>query len=73
MSSRAGLRLLQSSRLVRASFKKPLGRRYQTADATAAPSEGLLQRLWNSPVGVKTVHFWCVKFPCRELVHSDSC
>ena len=58
MSSRAGLRLFQSARLSRAYTKKPLGRRYQTADTTAAPPEGIIQRLWNSPVGVKTVHFW---------------
>ncbi|CAF9911442.1 Mitochondrial pyruvate carrier 2 [Imshaugia aleurites] len=58
MSSRAGLRFFQSARFSRAFTKKSLGRRYQTADATAAPAEGILQRLWNSPVGVKTVHFW---------------
>ncbi|KAF6239529.1 hypothetical protein HO173_002073 [Letharia columbiana] len=58
MSSRAGLRFFQSARFSRAFTKKPLGRRYRTADATAAPTEGIVQRLWNSPVGVKTVHFW---------------
>ncbi|KAL2050372.1 hypothetical protein ABVK25_009344 [Lepraria finkii] len=60
MSSRAGLRFLQSSRFARASFKKNIGRRYQTADATAAPTpqQSTFQKLWNSPIGVKTVHFW---------------
>ncbi|KAK4694434.1 hypothetical protein P7C71_g3147, partial [Lecanoromycetidae sp. Uapishka_2] len=58
MSQRAGLRFLQSSRLARANFSRSIGRRYQTADATAAPTQSTLSRLWNSPVGVKTVHFW---------------
>ena len=59
MSSRAGLRFFESASFSRAFTKKSLGRRYQTANATtAAPTEGLVQRLWNSPVGVKTVHFW---------------
>jgi hypothetical protein len=25
-----------------------------------APSQSIFQRLWTSPVGVKTVHFWYV-------------
>ncbi|KAL9131939.1 MAG: hypothetical protein Q9217_000219 [Psora testacea] len=61
MSSRAGLRLLQGSRVTRTAFKRPIGRRYQTTDAAAAvppPAQSTFQRLWNSPVGVKTVHFW---------------
>ena len=61
-SPRVGLRFLQSSRFTRAYFKKLIGRRYQTADATAAAptSQGTFARLWNSPIGVKTVHFWYV-------------
>ncbi|KAM0800165.1 hypothetical protein BDR22DRAFT_266664 [Usnea florida] len=58
MAPRAGLRLLQSGRFSCALIRNTTGRRYQTADATAAPTEGILQRLWSSPVGVKTVHFW---------------
>ncbi|KAL6721877.1 hypothetical protein ACLMJK_000982 [Lecanora helva] len=58
MSSRLGMRLLQCSRNPRATIQKTVGRRYQVTDAPAAPSQGLVQRLWNSPVGVKTVHFW---------------
>ncbi|KAL8740890.1 MAG: hypothetical protein Q9190_006447 [Brigantiaea leucoxantha] len=61
MSSRMlGFRSGQAFRsLSRKTFRKPLGRRYQTADATAAqPAQSLASRLWNSPVGVKTVHFW---------------
>ncbi|MCJ1453065.1 hypothetical protein MMC28_003410 [Mycoblastus sanguinarius] len=58
MSSRAGLRFLQTSRFTRPSLKKSFARRYQTTDATAVPTQGTLQRLWNGPVGVKTVHFW---------------
>jgi len=61
MSQRAGLRLFQGSKFARANFSKPIGRRYQTADATAAPSQSTFARLWNSPVGVKTVHFWYVE------------
>lgn len=60
MSSRTVSRL--SSHFARAGrtgfSRKPLGRRFQTVDATAAPSQNTIQRLWNSPVGVKTVHFW---------------
>jgi hypothetical protein len=33
------------------------GRRFQSATASAE-SEGLFKKLWNSPVGIKTVHFW---------------
>lgn len=58
MVPRAGFRLLQSGRISCAFIRNATGRRYQTGDATAAPTEGIVQRLWNSPVGVKTVHFW---------------
>ena len=58
MTSRAGLRYFQSARLSRTFAKRPLGRRHQSADATSVRTEGIFQRLWNSPVGVKTVHFW---------------
>ncbi|KAG8528719.1 uncharacterized protein KY384_006406 [Bacidia gigantensis] len=61
MSSRAGLRLFQAARFSRVAFRRPIGRRYQTTDAAAAqplPQENVFQKLWRSPVGVKTVHFW---------------
>ena len=29
-------------------------------DAAAAPAQSTLSRMWNSPIGVKTVHFWFV-------------
>ncbi|KAL8794800.1 MAG: hypothetical protein Q9195_002628 [Heterodermia aff. obscurata] len=56
MSSRAASRLASHfSRTARTGFsRKTLGRRFQTTDATAAPSQSTIQRLWNSPVGVKT-------------------
>ncbi len=61
MSSRAGLRLFQLSRATKTPFRKPLGRRYQAVDAAPTPhTQSMFQRLWNSPVGVKTVHFWYV-------------
>ncbi|MCJ1368692.1 Mitochondrial pyruvate carrier 2 [Acarospora aff. strigata] len=59
MSARAGLRLSQLSRFARTPFRKPLGRRYQATDAAPSPQgQSTFQRLWHSPVGVKTVHFW---------------
>ncbi|KAL8870600.1 MAG: hypothetical protein Q9174_003394 [Haloplaca sp. 1 TL-2023] len=61
MSSRVGIRFSQCARnLARASpFRRPHGRRYQTTEAAPTPPpQGTFQRLWNSPVGVKTVHFW---------------
>ena len=60
MSSRAGLRLFPHfARTARAApFRKPPGGRLQSTDATAAPTQGTFRRIWNSPVGVKTVHFW---------------
>ncbi|SLM40525.1 Mitochondrial pyruvate carrier [Lasallia pustulata] len=58
MTSRAGLRFAQFTRAARASFRQPIGRRFQTTDAAAAPEQNSFQRLWNSPIGIKTVHFW---------------
>ncbi|KAL8914871.1 MAG: hypothetical protein Q9172_007003 [Xanthocarpia lactea] len=60
-ASRTTFRLSQFSRqFSRASpFRRPNGRRYQTTEATpTTPPQSTAQRLWNSPVGVKTVHFW---------------
>ncbi|MCJ1408404.1 hypothetical protein MMC19_002479 [Ptychographa xylographoides] len=59
MSSRAGLRLFQAFRPIKAPLRRTICKRYAATDATvAAPTGNLAQRLWNSPVGVKTVHFW---------------
>ncbi|KAL8998961.1 MAG: hypothetical protein Q9169_002067 [Polycauliona sp. 2 TL-2023] len=61
-ASRTTFRLSQFSRqFARASpFRKPYARRYQSTEAnpTAPSQQSTAQRLWNSPVGVKTVHFW---------------
>ncbi|MCJ1486039.1 Mitochondrial pyruvate carrier 2 [Schaereria dolodes] len=59
MSSGAAFRLIRVSRAIRTPFRRPLGRRHQTTGALSdAQAESLGKRLWNSPVGVKTVHFW---------------
>ncbi|KAL4782719.1 hypothetical protein BJX76DRAFT_332020 [Aspergillus varians] len=60
-SSRIGLRFFQNSRAAfREAFRRPgaQGRRFQTSDAASAQQQSTFQRLWNSPIGVKTVHFW---------------
>jgi len=65
MSQRIGLRLLRASQspALRTSFRQPLLRRnvqtagVPTVDAPAT-NQSALQKLWNSPVGPKTVHFW---------------
>ncbi|KAL4817752.1 hypothetical protein BDW67DRAFT_159059 [Aspergillus spinulosporus] len=59
-SSRVGFRFFQNSRAAfRTAFRRSgaQGRRFQTSDA-ASEQQSTFQRLWNSPVGVKTVHFW---------------
>ncbi|RAL16147.1 mitochondrial pyruvate carrier family protein [Aspergillus homomorphus CBS 101889] len=64
MSSRVGLRFFQNSRAAFRNaygpFRRPgaQGFRFQSSDAAAAEQQSTFQRLWNSPVGVKTVHFW---------------
>ncbi|PGG98436.1 hypothetical protein AJ79_08877 [Helicocarpus griseus UAMH5409] len=65
-SSRVGLRFFQNSRTafqnLASPFRRPglKARRFQSTEAGAstAPAQSFLQRSWNSPVGVKTVHFW---------------
>ncbi|PYH91893.1 UPF0041-domain-containing protein [Aspergillus ellipticus CBS 707.79] len=64
-SSRIGLRFFQNSRAAfrntTGPFRRPGGQgfRFQSSDAAAAAEQqSTFQRLWNSPVGVKTVHFW---------------
>ncbi|KAK0655810.1 hypothetical protein B0T16DRAFT_397759 [Cercophora newfieldiana] len=39
------------------SFRRPAGRRFQST-ASETPTEPWLKRMWNSPIGFKTVHFW---------------
>ncbi|KAF2430322.1 UPF0041-domain-containing protein [Tothia fuscella] len=62
MSQRAGLRLLQARtfQTIRTTFRQPFQRRIQTATEAKieAPTQSQLAKLWNSPVGPKTVHFW---------------
>lgn len=65
MSSRPSYRLFQASRNL---FRQPLLRR---RIQTAAPSETQANqsgfaKLWNSPVGPKTVHFWYRPFFVRN-------
>ncbi|KAI9737962.1 MAG: hypothetical protein M1834_009332 [Cirrosporium novae-zelandiae] len=66
--SRTGIRLLSSTtpRASTSAFRstflrqaKPIGRRYAATDSTATPAKrNIFQKLWDSPVGFKTVHFW---------------
>lgn len=68
MSSPLGLRLFRTSQRAAARFpirSKPAGqRRFQSTEvpphSAQQSTQSTFQRLWNSPVGVKTVHFWCV-------------
>ncbi|KAF2810374.1 UPF0041 domain protein [Mytilinidion resinicola] len=56
MSARPSYRLFQASR---AFFRQPLlRRRINTAAQPEAPAQGGIAKIWNSPVGPKTVHFW---------------
>jgi len=63
-SSRAGLRFfanaraaLRNNNYIRQNGSK--GFRFQSTDASApAAEQSFFQKMWNSPVGVKTVHFW---------------
>ncbi|KAJ4297599.1 hypothetical protein N0V90_005492 [Kalmusia sp. IMI 367209] len=52
MSFRPGSRIFSAFRPF---FRQPLLKRNQS---TAAPEQSGFQKLWNSPVGPKTVHFW---------------
>ncbi|KAJ5141687.1 hypothetical protein N7526_002682 [Penicillium atrosanguineum] len=65
MSSRVGFRFLNSTRFAfrnaSAPFRRPgaQGFRFSSTEAGAdAAKQSTFQRMWNSPVGVKTVHFW---------------
>ncbi|ODH45427.1 hypothetical protein ACO22_00154 [Paracoccidioides brasiliensis] len=65
-SSRVGLRFFQNSRAAFQNIASPFrrqglrARRFQSTEASSsnAPAQSFLQRSWNSPVGLKTVHFW---------------
>ena len=41
----------------RANFQQAYGRRFNSTTAQAS-KESLFKRMWDSPVGFKTVHFW---------------
>ncbi|QGA12548.1 hypothetical protein EYB26_000192 [Talaromyces marneffei] len=65
MSSRVGLRFLANSRAafrnLRQNVSNNKGFRFSSTEASAAgaeQSQNAFQRMWNSPVGFKTVHFW---------------
>jgi hypothetical protein len=67
MSSRVGLRFLANSRAAFRNFRQNVsnnkGFRFSSTEASAAgagESQNAFQRMWNSPVGFKTVHFWYV-------------
>jgi hypothetical protein len=77
MSQRAGLRLLQASKqaTLRTSFRQTFFRRNAstTADATATEAtanQSGFAKLWNSPVGPKTVHFWYATM--RRQIHTPA-
>jgi hypothetical protein len=40
------------------SFRRPAGRRFQSTSSDSTAQEPWLKRMWNSPIGLKTVHFW---------------
>lgn len=46
----------------RSAFRRSAGgRRFQST--TAGPQPSFFKRMWDSPIGLKTVHFWCVALP----------
>ncbi|RJE26351.1 UPF0041 domain protein [Aspergillus sclerotialis] len=64
-TSRVGFRFFQNTRAAfrdaYAPFRRPgaQGRRFQSTEAgETAQQQSYFQRMWNSPVGFKTVHFW---------------
>ncbi|PGH07439.1 hypothetical protein GX51_01740 [Blastomyces parvus] len=65
-TSRVGLRFFQNYRAAFQNLSSPLrrhglrSRRFQSTEAgsSTAPQQSFLQRSWNSPIGLKTVHFW---------------
>ncbi|KAL4805891.1 UPF0041-domain-containing protein [Aspergillus unguis] len=62
-SPRVGFRFFENSRVAfRQAFARRAGsgpgRRWQSTAGDASEQQSTFQRMWNSPVGVKTVHFW---------------
>jgi mitochondrial pyruvate carrier 2 len=61
-TQRAGIRFLQNVRFANrqshTQIRQQASRRWQSTDAAAAQAQSGFQKLWNSPVGPKTVHFW---------------
>ncbi|KAI4865214.1 UPF0041-domain-containing protein [Hypoxylon rubiginosum] len=48
-----------ASRTFRTNFSRQTGRRFASTTATGeAASQTWFKRMWNSPIGLKTVHFW---------------
>ncbi|EON66423.1 hypothetical protein W97_05520 [Coniosporium apollinis CBS 100218] len=66
MAPKSPFRAFQlTSRTLRQSlFRQPVRRRITTAETTVEPPSNLnaFQRLWRSPIGPKTVHFWAPIF-----------
>lgn len=64
MSSRMGFRFVNNTRFAFRNGSAPFRRqgaqgfRFQSSEAGTAEKQSTFQRLWNSPIGVKTVHFW---------------
>lgn len=64
MSSRLGFRFFNNARSAfrntSGQFRRPgaQGFRFQSSEAGSAEQQSTFQRMWNSPIGVKTVHFW---------------
>ncbi|KAJ5919159.1 hypothetical protein N7466_010102 [Penicillium verhagenii] len=64
MSSRVGFRFLNNTRFAfrnaTGPFRRQAGQgfRFQSSEAGAAEQSSFFKRMWDSPVGVKTVHFW---------------
>ena len=60
---------LQSSRT---GFKSKFGGRRWQSTASPAAQPSWFKRMWDSPIGLKTVHFWFVPFFCPANL-SDWC
>lgn len=56
-----GLRSSLAGTPFRSALRQPLlRRRVQTDTASASQEQSSFAKFFNSPVGPKTVHFWCV-------------
>ncbi|KAK3694816.1 hypothetical protein B0T22DRAFT_453504 [Podospora appendiculata] len=57
---RASRPVFRSSQFFSQSFRQNAGKRWQSTGGAAedAVKESFAKRMWNSPIGVKTVHFW---------------